>query len=62
LTLQYNITFLAEGYYVFEVDAGWLSPFDKESIEIVTVKVHPAKMRVVKAADGTIISSEEIKE
>lgn len=47
---------------MFEVDAGWLSPFDKESIEIVTVKVHPAKMRVVKAADGTIISSEEIKE
>jgi hypothetical protein len=52
---------LSPGYYVFEVDVGWLSPFDKDAIEIVTVKVSPAKMRVVKAADGTIISSQEIK-
>ena len=47
---------------MFEVDVGWLSSFDKGSIEVVTVKVSPAKMRAVKAADGTIISSEEIKE
>jgi hypothetical protein len=56
--LQYNISLLAEGYYVYKVDGSYLSPMEKGSVEIVCVE----ERWPVKLANGTVIFPEETEE